>query len=178
MVRESIDCLPTIKADLFLTNCTLKNGVAIGGNGGGGGLGAGGGVYIDRGNKLILINTSILNCQSKGGIGTSERRGGGGASFSSNEKNAIELSGGGDYPGTATSGGSFDNSEYLNGYGGGDGGKTKDGSRVSKSLGKGAGKNAEGVSGGDGGYCGGGGSGSYFEFPAGGGRWKWRRRQS
>lgn len=111
----------TIMADLSLTNCVLQNGVAIGGDGGGGGMGAGGGVYIDRGNTLILTNTIITTCKALGGRGLGEYGfGGGGASFSTARKDGIKSMGGGDHPGQNDgTGGEYDGSPFLTGYGGG-----------------------------------------------------------
>ncbi len=55
----------TIMADLTLTNCTLRNGAAIGGRSQGkfvgAGLGCGGGVYIDRGQTLTITNLSLIH---------------------------------------------------------------------------------------------------------------------
>lgn len=137
----------TMMADLTINNCALENGAAIGGNGGGGGMGAGGGVYIDRGHRLTLKNSSI--CASKAQGGNSDaidylHFGGGGASFSSGNKHGTKNQGGGDFPGlTNSSGGAFDGSSFLTGYGGGN-------SKPGIGGGNGA---ARGIKGG---YCGGG----------------------
>lgn len=141
----------TIMADLALTNCTLQNGAAIGGGGGassGGGLGCGGGIYIDRGNKLSMTNIAITKCKAQGGKGEEifANLGGGGASFCTS-KIGNDLSAGGDYPGYRDGkGGSYDQSLFLSGYGGGD-------SITNKGGGNGAAERGKS------GYCGGGGSG-------------------
>lgn len=137
----------TIMSDLKLTNCTLENGAAIGGNGGGGGMGAGGGVYIDRGRTLTLTTSSIHNCKAQGGnsdVVDYLQFGGGGASFSTDNKNGTKQRGGGDLPGWNNSrGGKSDGSNFLIGYGGGN-------SRPGIGGGNGS---ASGI---NGGYCGGG----------------------
>ena len=149
----------TIRADLTINNCTLSNGAAIGGNakgGGGGGLGAGGGIYIDRGNTLTLSNTKIIHCKAEGGSVTwgYSPTNGGGASFSSENKNGQHSCGGGDYPGVqgdkGGTGGAYDGSTFLKGYGGGSGGNNG-----GKGGGNGPGVDQGGT--GLGGYCGGGG---------------------
>lgn len=137
----------TIMADLKISNCTLENGAAIGGNGGGGGMGAGGGVYIDRGRRLTLTGSSIVNCKAQGGnsdVIDYLQFGGGGASFSSSNKEGTKNRGGGDFPGlNNSSGGRSDGSIFLTGYGGGS-------SKAGIGGGNGSGNAING------GYCGGG----------------------
>ena len=142
----------TIMADLTLTNCTLRNGAAIGGRSQGkfvgAGLGCGGGVYIDRGQTLTITNSSLTSNIAKGGRANSggEPLMTGGASFSDGTKDQ-----GGDYPGLATRGGSSDGSPFLTGYGGGGGNHSTQGG------GDGPGHDAPDSAGG---YCGGGGAGN------------------
>ncbi|MGL4348397.1 MAG: hypothetical protein ACRCSV_02940 [Chlamydiales bacterium] len=151
-------------ADLTLINCTLTSGAAIGGKatrGGGSGLGAG--FYIDRGKTLTLSNIKIINCKAEGGsVETGNPCNGVGASFSSKNKDATHVSGGGDFPGldyqSGGMGGASDGSTFLTGYGGARGGNNG-------GTGGGDGPGVDQGSTGLGGYCGGGGGG----FGSGGG---------
>jgi len=160
----------TFQSSLTLSNLTLQDGLALGGNGnggGGGGMGAGGGVYVDFGQTLNVSNTAIIGCFAQGGNGANGYKGGGGgASWSiaanggTTGSNGTSGSGGGDYPGVGNSGGAIAYSGTHLGYGGGDGGA--DGS--TGTAGSGGGNNngitASGSNGGNGGYCGGGGGAS------------------
>ncbi|MGB7977949.1 MAG: hypothetical protein WCF19_02170, partial [Chlamydiales bacterium] len=64
-------CLYAVQGNITIQNITLKNGAAIGGNGGastypgGGGMGAGGGLFIDSA-TVALSNVSFVNCSAKG----------------------------------------------------------------------------------------------------------------
>ncbi|MGB3534156.1 MAG: DUF4347 domain-containing protein [Microcoleaceae cyanobacterium] len=67
--------------DILLSNLTLTNGLARGGdgiNGGGGGLGAGGALYLDGGN-ITVENVTFNNNQAIGGNGTGVAGRGGGS---------------------------------------------------------------------------------------------------
>ncbi len=94
-----------------ISNLTLKNGLAQGGNGGdgsgggGGGLGAGGAIFI-RGNDggrtaptVTLTNLNLVNNQAVGGNGgagvSSDKAGGGGGGLGGNGGNGQNYAGGG-----------------------------------------------------------------------------------
>lgn len=154
----------TFQSSLTLSNLTLQDGLAQGGNGnggGGGGMGAGGAIYVDYGQTLNISNTTLIGCAAQGGAGTSGYQGGGGgASWTIGTLGGSASSGGGDYPAVGNTGGDAAYSGTHSGYGGGDGGA--DGSTGSAGLGGGDnnGIDANGTNGGDGGYCGGGGGAS------------------
>jgi hypothetical protein len=160
----------TSNASLTLSNLTLQDGLALGGNGsggGGGGMGAGGGIYIDYGQVLNVSNTAIIGCFAQGGNGSNGNNGGGGgASWAIAANNGLAgsngstASGGGDYPGVGSTGGGVAYSGTHLGYGGGNGGS--DGYTGTAGIGGGDnnGANGSGSDGGDGGYCGGGGGAS------------------
>ena len=111
-------------APLTVQNCTLQNGIALGGAatagvpnywGGGGGLGAGGAIYVAPSTSLTLSDITLQNNIARGGVGgigrvdpiSGDGGGGGGASFSSADPNANSsgTSGGGDNPGQKGSSG-------------------------------------------------------------------------
>ena len=165
-------------ANLSIQDCTLQNGLALGGygnsngsfaGGGGGGGGFGGAIYIDHGNALVLVNTTLVNNQAEGGAGAAGSNNGsftggsgGGASFSAASANASTYppnQGGGDVPGLSQTGGASIGTPPSLGYGGGRGGGSSGGS----GGGNGAGTTSNG------GYCGGGGGGSGNGRPGGGG---------
>jgi len=111
-----------------LTNTTIQNNAAIGGDGG----------TVNAAGSIIA-------------------GGGGGASWSVNNPNASNAVGGGDYAGNGTSGGAATATEGSSGYGGGYGGiGAYSGGVGGTGGGNGAGGNAT-ISGGNGGYFGGGG---------------------
>ena len=165
-----------------LSNMTIRDGNAHGGQGGigggGGGLGAGGGLFVARGN-VTLSNVSFSNNKAIGGGGGfsffysagDTNGGGGGGGLGGNGYAAGEIaggSGGGLYGnGTASRGGGSDPSglgtEGASGvtpasrYGGG-GGYLADGA----AFGGGAGNISHGGAGGFGGGGGGGGATSTF----------------
>jgi uncharacterized protein with beta-barrel porin domain len=158
--------LATYNASLSLSNLTLYEGLALGGNGsngGGGGAGGGGAIYIDSG-SLSVSNVNLQNCMAQGGNGAAQTTGtsggGGGASWSIGNSNATATSGGGDYPGVGVSGGGVAYSGSLAGYGGGDGGSSVATGTGGIGGGTDIGANANNDNGGDGGYCGGGGGAS------------------
>lgn len=164
---------------------TLTNGLAQGGTGGtgnvfsasgGGGLGAGGGAYVDLGQQLSLVNTTISGCAARGGAGGSVSSGGGiiaggggGASWNTS-KNGGTSAGGGDFPGLSSpssAGGGV--SEGVTGYGGGAGGAGFSGGTPGGAGGSGVGGDTSGGNGGAGGYCGGGGGANSSGGGGGGG---------
>lgn len=174
----------TYKASLSLSNMTLQNGAAIGGNGasssssgpGGGGLGAGGGVFVDIGQSLTLINTRINTCIARGGagatnVGASGFGGGGGGSWTDiapASKNASGTTGGGNAGAIGQNAGvqNYAPSLTTSGYGGGTGGSNFNPGGAGGGLG--VGNPGNNTIGGAGGYCGGGG-GSLSGGGAGGG---------
>jgi uncharacterized protein with beta-barrel porin domain len=148
----------TYASSLSLNSLALNGGKAVGGSGGAGGLGAGGAVYIDVGQTLALVNTTITNCNATGGLGVGGgTQAGGGASFTIGSKNSSGTTGGGDNPGgIATISNNFGRTT-TGGYisGGSGGGSTESGGGITgggAAGGSGAGTNLA-----VGGYCGGGG---------------------
>ena len=61
-----------------ISNLTIANGMAEGGDGGGGGMGAGGGLFVDQNATVILDLVNFTGNGAVGGDGSSVSRSGGG----------------------------------------------------------------------------------------------------
>jgi uncharacterized protein with beta-barrel porin domain len=148
-----------------ISNLTIQNVVAQGGNGGaadgGGGLGAGGGLFVNQNASVTITNVSFAGASAVGGAGgrngsTGAGSGGGGLGGAGGGSNFASSSGGGG-GGLFFSGGSSNNSSSATGGASGGGGITSAGAGNS-GLSGGAG--GAGVSVGINSFVGGGGGGS------------------
>ncbi|WP_442483690.1 autotransporter domain-containing protein [Aeoliella sp. SH292] len=138
-----------------ISNLTLENGLAQGGQGGsgsggaGGGLGAGGALFVNTGANVTLDNVDMDSNEAEGGNGGNggtANGGGGGGGFSANGGSGSNGGGGG--------GGLFGNGSNGSNGGGGGGGITGNGGAASNG---GAGGGGE-TNGGNAGSAGGNGS--------------------
>ncbi|MEG4631368.1 Ig-like domain-containing protein [Microcoleus sp. AR_TQ3_B6] len=150
-----------------ISNLTITNGRAKGGdsNPGGGGAGMGGGLFISDGN-VTLTNVGFTNNAAQGGSGNvSGRSVGGGGMFG----DAGGAGGGGLFAGsTDDNGGYGGNGNYGGGANGGFGGGGNPGG--GGGFGGGGGGRIGGFGGGgNGGFGGGGGRGGFYGFGAGNG---------
>ncbi|MBD2730850.1 DUF4347 domain-containing protein [Nostoc sp. FACHB-892] len=153
-------------ADITISDLTLTNGLAKGGDGGsggGGGLGGGGAIFINNNSSAIVNNVTFTNNQAKGGNGTT------GASGGADERSGSTGGSGGRLN---TSGSTSYYASISNPGGGGNGGGLQQGGSNGGSGGFGAGGGAGGGGGGgDNGndVAGNGGVGGSGGFGAGGG---------
>ncbi|MFZ5672708.1 MAG: autotransporter domain-containing protein [Pseudomonadota bacterium] len=176
------------QGDLKISNGTIADGLAQGGQGGGGnegagggGMGAGGALYVRSGANVTVDGVSFANNQATGGMGGAPAGanfgGGGGGGLGGNGGTAHS-----DDDGSGGGGGAFANgassSGDLGGSGGGPNGGAGGGSLLpggnggdlSGGGGSGGGYNGIAASGGNGGYgAGGGGSSHKFESAGGAG---------
>ncbi|MEG4292811.1 Ig-like domain-containing protein [Microcoleus sp. C2C3] len=149
-----------------ISNLTITNGRAKGGdsNPGGGGAGMGGGLFIYDGN-VTLTNVGFTNNAAQGGSGNvSGLSVGGGGMFG----DAGGAGGGGLFAGSTDSNGGYGgNGNYGGGANGGFGGGGNPG--VGGGFGGGGGGNGNFGNGGNGGFGGGGGKAGDYGFGAGNG---------
>jgi hypothetical protein len=166
-----------LSGSVNISDLSITNGRAQGGNGGGGGGGLGGGLFISDGN-VSLTNVAFTNNIAQGGGGGLVHFEGGGGLFGNGSysggglfSNALSGFGGGGYGGNGNYGGYGGLTNVRGGYfgsGGGFGGGGGFGSKVGGGGGFGGGGSGGGFGGSGGGFGGGGGSGGGFGGGGGG----------
>ncbi|MFA5984424.1 MAG: autotransporter domain-containing protein [Methylococcaceae bacterium] len=176
---QGITVLGSNGPTVTISNLTLTNTLAKGGNGGGGGdggggggLGAGGGLFVTSGANVTLQDVAFTNNKAQGGNGNtsgSNSGGGGGGGLNGGVGgNPLSGSGTGGAGGAGGAGTDFSGSGGAAGTGGGTGGGATnggDGGAGGTGGGGGAGGAATGAfsggAGGAGGFGGGGGGGGF-----------------